>query len=290
MAYSGPWRVARSLDVLLAQINAQAPKRSRASDGSIADDLHSKSSDHYPKVTAGLGSTPVVLARDFTHDPADGADMNVVAERLRRSKDPRIRYVIWNRRIFSGFAGPQPWVWRGYDGDNPHDKHLHASVVADARADNVSKWDIEPEEQFMAALTDADQKALVWRVEAIASGRAAVAGGPTKGEPVVLNVRLAAMEQRQNALTTAIAALDDGVASRLRTDFDKIAADEAATLAAIQQAAAEDAVRDAELRALVEAGLSGERDADEVLRIIADKIRPTEMPGGGTPADAAGQG
>lgn len=130
----------------------------------------------------------------------------------------------------------------------------------------------------MAALTDADQRALVWRVEAIASGRAAVAGGPTKGEPVVLNVRLAAMEQRQNALTTAIAALDDEVASRLRTDFDKIAADEAATLAAIQQAAAEDAVRDAELRALVEAGLSGERDADEVLRIIADKIRPTDSP------------
>jgi hypothetical protein len=272
MTYSGPWRVARSLDVLLAQINAQAPKRSKASDGSIADDLHSTSSDHYPKVIAGLGSIAVVLARDFTHDPADDADMNVVAERLRRSKDPRIRYVIWNRRIFSGFAGPQPWVWRAYSGDNPHDKHLHASAVADARADNVSKWDIEPEEQFMAALTDADQKALVWRVEAIASGRPAVAGGPTKGEPVVLNVRLAAMEQRQNALTTAIAALDEEVATRLRVEFERIEADEAATLAAVEQAAAEDAVRDAELRALVEQAQSGELDAAEVVRLIGEKL------------------
>lgn len=289
MAYSGPWRVARSLDVLLAQVNTQAPNRSKLSDGSIADDLHSKSSDHYPKVITGLGSTPVVLARDFTHDPADGADMNVIAERLRRSKDPRIKYVIWNRRIFAGFAGPQPWVWRGYDGDNPHDKHLHASVVADARADNTSEWDIG-EEDFMAAISDADQRALIWRVEAIASGRPAVAGGPTKGEPVALNVRLATQEQRMTALTTAIGALDDEVAARLRVEFERIEADEAATLAAVEQAAAEDAVRDAELRALVEAGLSGERDADEVLRIIADKIRPTEMPGGGTQAGTASQG
>ena len=41
------WRVARSLDVLLGQLNALAPERSKASDGSIGDAAHaSRSSDH----------------------------------------------------------------------------------------------------------------------------------------------------------------------------------------------------------------------------------------------------
>ena len=130
----------------------------------------------------------------------------------------------------------------------------------------------------MAPISDADQRALIWRVEAIASGRAAVAGGPTKGEPVVLNVRLAAQEQRMTALTTAIGALDEEVAARLRTDFERIAADEATTLAAVQQAAAEDAVRDAELRALVEKAQSGELDATEVVRLIGEKLTAASEP------------
>jgi hypothetical protein len=149
MAYSGPWRVARSLDILLGQINALAPTRSKASDGSIADDLHSTTSDHYPKVISGLGATPTVTARDFTHDPADGADMNVIAEQLRLSRDKRVKYAIWNRRIFSGPAGPQPWVWRAYSGDNPHDKHMHVSVVASAAADDTNRWDIGEENDML---------------------------------------------------------------------------------------------------------------------------------------------
>ena len=31
------WRVARSLDVLLAQLNTRAPNRSKAADGSVGD-------------------------------------------------------------------------------------------------------------------------------------------------------------------------------------------------------------------------------------------------------------
>ena len=39
------WYVARSLDQLLAEINASAPHRSKASDGSIGDASHSASHD-----------------------------------------------------------------------------------------------------------------------------------------------------------------------------------------------------------------------------------------------------
>lgn len=159
MAYTGAWRVADSLDKLLAQINAAAPRRSKASDGSIADDEHEKSSDHYPKVLPGLGSTPTVTARDFTHDPGDGADMAEIAEALRRSRDRRIAYVIFNRRIFS--ATVQPWVWRPYSGKNPHDKHMHVSVVHSALADDDNPWEIGDE---MTPEQEKQLRDLAWQV------------------------------------------------------------------------------------------------------------------------------
>lgn len=48
---------------------------------------------------------------------------------------------ISNRRIASGPAGPQPWVWRKYTGKNPHDHHNHVSIHYDAKyADDESPW------------------------------------------------------------------------------------------------------------------------------------------------------
>jgi peptidoglycan hydrolase-like protein with peptidoglycan-binding domain len=132
------WRVAKSLDVLLKQVNEQAPGRSKVSDGSIGDEKHQASKSDHNKNAAG-----VVQARDFTHDPADGFDSYKFSETLRTKKDPRIKYVISNYRIFSGNAGPSPWVWRKYTGSNPHSMHGHVSVVDDAKSyDDASEWDI----------------------------------------------------------------------------------------------------------------------------------------------------
>lgn len=116
------WRVARSLDTLLAQLNKLAPKRSKVSDGSIGDAAHaSRESDHNPYIKlAGVG---IVRARDFTNDPKGGLDCNWLANALVASGDPRIRYIIWNRRIWTPGRG-----WAAYKGSNPHDKHLHLSV------------------------------------------------------------------------------------------------------------------------------------------------------------------
>lgn len=129
------WRVAESLQQLLRQLNALAPKRSKVSDGSIGDAAHaSRSSDHNPwfKI-AGQG---IVTARDFTHDPKNGLDGNKLAEALVRSGDPRIKYIIWNRRIW------QNGRWTAYNGSNPHSSHLHLSVVASARADSAAEWNL----------------------------------------------------------------------------------------------------------------------------------------------------
>lgn len=132
-----PWRVARSLDVLLDQLNRRYPNRSKASDGSIGDAAHAASrSDHNPD------ASDVVRARDFTHDPHAGVDIDRLSDELAESHDPRISYVIANRLIMSGPAGPLPWQWVNYHGSNPHTKHLHLSVVADDLADHPRPWDL----------------------------------------------------------------------------------------------------------------------------------------------------
>jgi len=125
------WRVAYSLDALLRQVNEWAPGRSRDSDGSIGGTAHaSRSSDHNPWIVdGGIG---VVTARGFTHDPAHGCDGNKLSELLRVSRDPRIKYMIWNRRICASEAkgGQPPWAWRPYTGANPHNHHVHLSVMS----------------------------------------------------------------------------------------------------------------------------------------------------------------
>lgn len=63
-----------------------------------------------------------------------------MAEKLRTSKDPRISYVISNKRIFS--STKSPWTWRAYTGSNPHSKHVHVSIRRNPHADSTKEWSI----------------------------------------------------------------------------------------------------------------------------------------------------
>lgn len=136
------WRVAESLEVLRKQLNFAFPNRSKLSDGSIGDAAHaSRSSDHNPylKDSKGVG---IVSARDFTHDPKGGLDCNWLARQLVKSRDPRIKYIIWNKQICS--SKQQAWVWRPYSGINAHQHHLHLSVIGDEKYfDNRNLWDLD---------------------------------------------------------------------------------------------------------------------------------------------------
>jgi hypothetical protein len=138
------WRNARSIEVLRDQINAAAPGRNKSSDGTIGDLSHqSRSSDHNPWVRDG--NIGVVTAIDITQDPAHGCDASVITVALLRSKDARIKYIIWNRRISSSYAvnGKPAWTWRQYTGSNGHTKHFHLSVLPDkSKYDDTSPWTI----------------------------------------------------------------------------------------------------------------------------------------------------
>lgn len=135
------WYVARSLDQLLAEINASAPGRNKASDGSIGDANHSNStSDHNP-----CDCHNAVCARDFTHDPGGGFDSYAfahwLADRVKHS-EARVKYIISNGQIASGQGQSYPaGVWRTYTGSNPHDHHCHVSVRHGPELfDNAGGW------------------------------------------------------------------------------------------------------------------------------------------------------
>ena len=141
------YRLANSLVELRAALNRAAPFRSRVSDGWIGDASHaSRSSDHNPWVKDG--KTGVVTALDLTHDPEHGVDCNVLAEALIR--DPRVKYVIWDRKIWAAAKAAQGW--RKYTGKNPHTKHAHTSVSSKKdEYDDAKPWTLGIEAAAEAA-------------------------------------------------------------------------------------------------------------------------------------------
>jgi hypothetical protein len=198
------WRVARSLDTLRLQVNRVWPQRSVASDGLVGDSQHDVTSDHWPRLVPGMGATPVVLARDITHDVDVGADCSQLAEWLRLGRDDRLKYVIFNRRMFSSYPKPgvaPAWAWRPYTGTNPHTHHLHISVVSGVAADDPHPWRLGEDS---VSINNTDFVALWTRVEALTTGAASVRVGPVEGEPVVPTMLLRDISSKLDALTAGV--------------------------------------------------------------------------------------
>jgi len=135
------WYLVPSLVALRAQANARYPKRDKSSDGSIGDTAHAKgTSDHNPDWKGAVHAYD--LDEDLDGNQADhGAELLFVAEYLRLSRDPRIKYVIYEGRMFASYNssnGPA-WQWRSYTGKNAHRKHLHISVLSTHTGENDTR-------------------------------------------------------------------------------------------------------------------------------------------------------
>ena len=134
-------RIAKSLDKLRDQVTAAYPGRAIDSDGWIASAAHhaaNPSSDHE------ADSRGIVHAIDFTHDPAHGFNSYAFADFMLSQRDPRIKYVISNRRIggddsYAKRNARKAWTWYPYNGSNPHDKHVHVSCNK-ANEDDDHDW------------------------------------------------------------------------------------------------------------------------------------------------------
>lgn len=124
----------------LQQASSLWPKRLRLSDGILPSRAHTTNN---PTSDHELGN-----AFDLTHDPAHGVDCDVLADRV--IFDPRVKYVIWNRRIYNAAVAPR---WREYSGTNPHTKHMHVSIHASAR-DDTSPWWWKPPTNREVSMAD----------------------------------------------------------------------------------------------------------------------------------------
>jgi hypothetical protein len=158
------WRLAGSLVVLRDQINAHAPQRSRASDGTIGDAAHaSRCSRHNPN------DFGVVTALDITHDPARGCDIHAIADHIRRNPHPELSYLISLGRIAGRSTG---WAWHRYTGSNPHNIHVHFGVGQGSDCEarppydspapwNIGLWIPPPEEDWFTMATEADLRRII---------------------------------------------------------------------------------------------------------------------------------
>jgi hypothetical protein len=154
--------VDKGLLKLRTQIDEGAPNRRKGSDGFKGDADHaSRVSDHNPESPPPPGNPDNQIdAGDFTHDPRNGADMGRIAERIRLSRDRRVRYIIFSRRIFYGYDRPglPAFTWTTYLGTNPHTEHMHVSVN-DVHHDETQNWSV--------GMDSATEKAMSNRIDAI---------------------------------------------------------------------------------------------------------------------------
>lgn len=136
-----PWRASSAVEALGRQIEEAWPDRHGA-DGTVASrghDQNSPRSDHRPRPTTGPG---IVRAIDVGETVEDQGE--TLAEELRRARDPRLKYLIHEGRLFSSYDhsnGPA-WSWRRYSGYNAHLNHVHVSVYG--WADQAGQdWNID---------------------------------------------------------------------------------------------------------------------------------------------------
>lgn len=141
------YRFAPCLLTLRAEVDARWPGRLKVSDGMLGDARHQSegsASDHNPWLLDAHG-VGVVRAIDITAASIGGAWL---AEHLRQMGllgDRRLvnhGYVIFDRKIASEV---NDWVWRPYDGPNPHHTHVHLSVTrTEAGYDSTAGWGVKP--------------------------------------------------------------------------------------------------------------------------------------------------
>lgn len=121
------WKLAPSLVALFDESDARWPKRDRSSDGSIGDRAHAaRKSDHNP------GARSLVHAGDFDSSGIDVDNfLSVVIGH------PAVWYVIHKGHIWSKTYG---WRKRVYTGSNPHNGHIHVSILSTPAAEKKTQW------------------------------------------------------------------------------------------------------------------------------------------------------
>jgi hypothetical protein len=195
---------------LFAQLNTIAPNRNKDSDGTFPSPEHhlqNPDSDHEPHLVPGVGSD-ICTAGDYTHDPANGADMSIMTEELRESHDPRIKYVIFRNRMFSSYSahGIPAWTWRDYSGKY-HGGHAHLSTLDAPIADTWTPWRITMAGLNFNEKAELDALVNLSPIMKLDTGAVVDGKGELKEFPVKMTQAVLGLIATTDALTTSFAML-----------------------------------------------------------------------------------
>src|SRR3954467_267231 len=166
------WVLIACLKALFAEFDRIAPARDHASDGSIGDTAHQNEvSDHNADE---VGSVPIHDADHINEVHAIDVDSSLnesdltmekvvqfLLARCRSGAERRLRYIIYNRRIWSASSD---WVQKTYTGPSPHTEHAHFSGSYETKLEaSTASWHLE---DLPVALTAADK---TWITNTIAA-------------------------------------------------------------------------------------------------------------------------
>jgi hypothetical protein len=218
------WILVASLKRLMADFDVIAPNRDHASDGSIGDTAHQREvSDHNPDET---GSVPIHDADHTNEVHAIDVDNNLnvagltmedvvqyLLGRCRSGAETRLRYIIYNRRIWEADNG---WKQRTYTGASPHTEHAHFSASYDSSKEaSAASWHLGD----LVDLTPAN-------IEAIWTHAIKVNGEDWEAGNALGYTTRKAFEIDRDAATAAalapIAAAQTALADQVKTLQDKV--------------------------------------------------------------------
>lgn len=167
------WILIEAGKSLFRDFDLLAPSREKASDGSVGNLAHQQSvSDHNPDET---GSVPISDADNINEVHAIDVDKDLresdltmekvvqfLLGRCRSGAERRLRYIIFNKRIWSASSD---WVQKPYTGANDHSQHAHFSFsyVTSLEA-SAASWKLE---EIPVALTQADKDYIDAKLEAV---------------------------------------------------------------------------------------------------------------------------
>ena len=158
------WIVVPCLLRLRDEFDDLAPHRDKREEGTIGDENHDSTSDHTPDEQSrhlkhkDADSRNEVHALDIDADlRLPGLTMEAAVQfllgRCRSGAETRLRYIIFNRRIWSASDG---WQQNRYDGKDPHTGHAHFSARYDTPNEaSTASWHLE---DIPVALTADDKK------------------------------------------------------------------------------------------------------------------------------------
>lgn len=154
------WRLARSLVTLRNEVRALFPGTTV---WDIGDEAHRGTwSDHNPNQCCDVVCAIDVLANG-------GMNLGWFAEKVRQSNHRALKYVIYNRRIWSKARADEGW--RPYRGSNPHTGHVHVSVGVgpDGRStgpyDDTSPWRLRRDDMTSAEMDTLIKRLLSYQLD-----------------------------------------------------------------------------------------------------------------------------